>query len=105
MRAVDERFGQVNLPALVKVSRESGENAVQNILALPLLQAVMARLIRRIAARQIRPRCSGPKDPQDPVEHVSWIPPRSSAAYRRPVPLRLRNAAPNRLPLLVGEIH
>lgn len=105
MGAVDERFGQVELAALVKVSRESGESPVQNALALPLLEAVMARLIRRVATRQVCPWRTGAQDPQDPVEHVPRIPPRSPSACRRPLPLWLGDTAPNRLPLLVGEIH
>jgi hypothetical protein len=103
--AVDEGFGQVDLAALLKVSGESGQDGVQNAPALPLLEAVVARLIRRVAAREIRPRRSRAKDPQDPVEYVPGIPPRSSATGRRAVPLWLGDAASNRLPLLVGEIH
>jgi hypothetical protein len=103
--AVDEGFGQVDLAVLLKVSGESGQDGVQNAAALPLLEAVVARLIRRVAAREIRPRRSRAKDPQDPVEHVPGIPPRSSATGRRALPLWLGDAASNRLPLLVGEIH
>ena len=63
MGAVDEGFGQVQLSALLQIAGESGEDRVQDPLALPLLEAVVARLIRRIAARQIRPRRPGAQHP------------------------------------------
>jgi hypothetical protein len=61
--AVDECLGQIDLAALVKVSREGHKDSVQNAFPLPLLKAVVARLIRRVAARQICPRRTRAQDP------------------------------------------
>jgi len=103
--AVDECFRQVDLAALAKVARESGEDAVKDTLALPLLEAVVTRLIGRVAAWKIRPRRARTQHPEDRVEHISRVPPRAPPACRRSLPLWLGDTAPNCLPLLVGEIH
>src|SRR5512143_915349 len=77
--AVDEGFGEVDLSALVEISRESAKDLVENTFPLPLLEASMHGLIRRVAPRQIRPRRSGPQHPEDRVKDVAWISPRPTS--------------------------
>ena len=105
MGAVDEGFAQVDLAALPKILDQRGQDSIEDALPLPLLKAIVARLIRRVAAWKIRPGRARTQYPKDPVEHVSRIPPRAPSACRRSVPLWLGDTAPNCLPLLVGEIH
>jgi hypothetical protein len=86
-------------------TRPSFSRIVTCAAALPLLEAVVARLIRRVTAPEIRPRRSRAKDPQDPVEHVPGSlhgrPPRAVGPSRSGSGMLLRIASP----LLVGEIH
>lgn len=105
MGAVDESFRQVELSALPKVFGQRGQHSVQDTLPLPLLEAIVACLIRRIPPREIRPRSSRAQDPEDPIEDVSRIPPRPPAKPARSFPLRLRDVGANRFPLLVRELH
>src|SRR3974390_1778199 len=105
MRAVDEGFGQVHLAALPKILGERGKHSVEHALTLPLLEPVVARLRRRVASRKVGPRRARPQHPEDPVEQIAWVPPRTPAALARALPLRLRDAAADRFPLLVGEVH
>ena len=105
MSAVDESFGQVHLAAPPKVLGQRGKHSVEHALPLPLLEAVVARLRWWVAPRKVRPWCSRPQHPQDPVEHVPRISPRPTTSLTCPLPLRLRDAAPDRFPLLVGEVH
>ena len=53
------------------------EHAPQRTGADPALKAAMARLIGRIAIRQVFPGRAGTEDPEDAVQHVARIPPRS----------------------------
>src|SRR5688572_29396870 len=103
MSAVDESLREIDFPSVVEVLRECGENTVEDTFALPLLEAPMARLIRRIPARQVRPRRSGAKDPQHAVQHVARIAPRPPALLRRGDLLGLGKMRSNRFPLFVGE--
>jgi hypothetical protein len=105
VRAVDECLGQVQPSALPKIFGQRGQHPVQDALALPLLEPVVARLIRRIAPRQIRPWRARPQDPEDPVEHVARVPPWPAATPRRPLPLAFGDTGANRFPLLVREVH
>lgn len=69
MGAVDEGLGQVELSTITQVSGERLEHAPEHALANPLLHAAMAGLIGRELAGQRFPGCSGPEDPENPVEH------------------------------------
>ena len=105
MSAVDEGFGQVNLAALAKILRERGEYPIEYTLALPLLKAVVARLGWRVAPWEVGPRCTRPQHPEDAVQHIARISPGSAATLRRALPLRLRDAVANRLPLQIRQVH
>lgn len=105
MAAVDERFGEVDLPARMKISCDRGEDLVEHALALPLLKPTEARRVRRVATRHVRPRRTGAKHPEDPVQNVARIAPRSTALFSRSLPLWPRHELPNRLPLLVLQVH
>ena len=105
MAAVDERFGEVDLAALVKVSRQRGEDPIEHAFALPFLEASKARRVRRIATGHVRPRSSGAQHPEDAVQDISWIAPRPTALRRRAFALGAGNEPLDRLPLLVLQIH
>ena len=64
----------------------------------------MAGLIRRIASRQVFPRCAGPKNPHDTVEHVPRITIGSAtiAELRR---FFLGEKRAKEFPLRVGDVH
>jgi hypothetical protein len=103
--AVDECFGQVDLAALVQVSRNRSEDAIEYPFAFPFLETAMASGVRRIPRRKVCPRSAGPQDPENSVQNVTRVPPRPATLLRRPLPLRPRNQFLDRRPLLVGEVH
>ena len=105
MGAVDERFGEVDFAALVKVSRERGEDPIEHALALPLLKASKASRVWWVATGHVRPRSSGAKHPEDPVQDVARITPRPTALRSGPLSLGSGNELLDRLPLLVLQIH
>ena len=52
------RLRQVDLSALQKVFGQRGQDPVEHALALPLREAIVAVLVRRVTPRQVRPRRS-----------------------------------------------
>jgi hypothetical protein len=76
---VDEGFGEIDLAAVPQVRRQALEQTIESATALPELKPSMARLVRRIARRQVGPRGAGAEDPQHAVEHRARIGPRSTA--------------------------
>jgi len=52
------RLRQVDLSALPKVFGQRGQDPVEHALALPLREAIVAVLVRRVTPRQVRPRRS-----------------------------------------------
>lgn len=105
MAAVDECFGDVDLASLVKVARERCEYSIEHAFAFPFLEAPKARRVRRISRRHVSPWSTCAKDPKNAVKDVTRIAPRSAALRTRALPLRSRNEALNRFPLLVLEVH
>lgn len=99
---VDEGFGQIDLAAIAEVFRKALQQPIKAAAALPLLKAAMTRLIRRIASRQIGPRCPRAQHPQHAVEDRARIGPRPTAPIRA-------TARPKRRfedrPLRVGQVH
>jgi hypothetical protein len=79
---VDEGFTEIDLPAIPQVFREALEQSVEATGALPELEAAMARLVRRIARREVVPRRAGAQDPQHAVHYGAWIGPRPAAPIR-----------------------
>jgi hypothetical protein len=60
---IDEGFTEVNLPAVAEIFGEALQESIEPAAALPLLKAAMARLVGRIASRQIRPGRPGAQHP------------------------------------------
>jgi hypothetical protein len=60
--AVDESFCQVELASIAQVFGQRFEDLLKHPFVDPLLVATMARLVRRISARQIDPLRSGAKE-------------------------------------------
>ena len=75
----------------------------QRAAAHPELKPPMTGLIGRVARRQVVPRGPGPHDPQDAIQHIARIAPRTSAAVT-PDPRRGEQRC-DQSPLPFGEIH
>jgi hypothetical protein len=103
--AVDEGLGQVELAAVTKIFRQPPEHLLEDLALHPRLEAAMAGRRRRIATREVRPRRAGAKYPHDAVDDVTRISPGSATLRRDPFPFTSREAALDRIPLLVGEVH
>jgi hypothetical protein len=99
---VDEGFTQIDPSAVAEVFGQSLEQAVQPPRPLPQLEAPMAGLIRRVATREIRPRGTGPQNPQDRVQDGARIGPRTPAAIGTAA--RAKGGFEHG-PLGVGEVH
>jgi TPR repeat protein len=65
----------------------------------------MARLIRRISRRQVRPGSSGAEDPEHAVKNVSCRAPRAATFAARRTQFSTRNVRLDGAPLRVGQIH
>jgi hypothetical protein len=99
---VDERFTEIDLPAIAEILREALEQSIEPPASLPLLKTAMARLIRRIAPRQVRPQRAGAQHPQHPVQDGARIGPWPAATIR---PYAWPKGRRQHGPLLVSEIH
>lgn len=83
---------------------ERVEHAFERAVPTPLLEPAMAGLVGRISIpREILPAGSAAKHPQDAVQHVARIPPRTPA----PVPpaLRLPDQRSHERPLFFRQVH
>ena len=105
MGAVDVRLGQVQLAATAQVLGEAPQQPLEGAVTSPLLEAAMAGRRRWVPSRKIGPRRSGAKDPENGIQYVSRIAPRSTALDAGPYPLRTGKEPANDLPLLVGDVH
>lgn len=105
MGPVDERLGEIDLPATAKVLRDHREDAVDRAGLDPRLIAAMARLVRRIAVWKVRPRRARAQHPEHAVEDVTWVAIRSTTGWPRSIPFVLGKALLDEGPLLVLEIH
>jgi hypothetical protein len=86
----------------VEVFGEALQQPIKTAGSLPELEAPVARLVRRIAARQIGPRGAGAQNPQHGIQHTARIRPRP------PAPVRPTPGAEDRFqdgPLFVGQVH
>ena len=63
----------------------------------------MARLVGRVAPGQVAPGSAGAQDPEDAVEHVPRVPPRSAPPVLSA--RRLWDERSQNPPLLVGKVH
>jgi hypothetical protein len=99
---VDEGFGEIDLAAVSEIRGEALKQAIEPTTLLPLLKPTVARLVRRIAGRQIGPRGARAQDPQHAVEHGARIGPRSPATIRSATRTKRRF---EKGPLGIGEVH
>jgi len=79
---IDERFLQIQIALVAQCLSEDFEDAPQHADADPLLKPPVAGLIRRIAIRQVGPRCFGPA--RIIVSHWTLLPARASASTKSP---------------------
>jgi hypothetical protein len=105
MGAIDVRLGQVELAAITQIFGEPTEDALKRLVFDPRLESTVTRLVRRIAARHVRPRCAGAKHPEHAVEHVSDFNVRPTALRRRSLQFLDGKAALERFPLLIADVH
>lgn len=105
MGAVDVRFAEVELAAISEVGRETSEHSLQHAVLDPRLESSMARRRWRVAPGQVRPGGPGAQDPEHAIDDITWVSPRPAALLRRALPLAPGEAAFDRVPLLVGEVH
>ena len=87
----------------MEIYGERLEDAPERAFADPALKAAMACLIGRIAIRQVFPGCAGTEDPEDAVQHIPRIAPRSPASIA--ADSRLREERRQNGPLRVSEVH
>ena len=78
------------------------QKSSQGAIALPLLEATMAGLVRRVAVGQIVPGSPGAEDLENPVQHRAGILPRSPAGIGASLRFQQR---PQDSPLGIGEVH
>jgi len=98
--AIDERLAEIQPAARVEIGGEGLEDAAERPRADPALKAPMTGLVRGIAIRQVLPGRAGSQDPEDAVQHVARIAPRSPAAIA--AESRLREERRQNGPLLVS---
>jgi len=79
VRGIDEGFGEINFAAVAEILREALQEPVKPAGPLPLLEAPMARLVRRIAGGQIVPRGPRAEHPEHAVHHRPRVGPRPAA--------------------------
>ena len=82
MGAVDVRLGEVQLPTRSQILGEGLQKPLHYARLHPLLEAAMARLVRRIPRGQIMPGRAGAEHPQNAIKYVTGTarrPPRSFA--------------------------
>jgi hypothetical protein len=102
-RAVDERLAEIQAAPGVEIRRECLEEAPERAGADPALKAAMTCLIRRIALWQVLPGRARAEDPEDAVQHIARIAPRSPTTIATDP--RLRQERRETGPLRVGEVH
>ena len=78
---------------------------MQHAFVGPLLKPAVACLIRRVSPWRVGPRCARAQDPQHAIEHIAWIPIGPSTLLADPPSLAAREARPDRIPLLIREVH
>src|SRR5262245_46280376 len=98
MGAVDVRLGEINAAAPAQILRKPAQQTLEDTVVDPTLKPAMARLIRRVAPRQICPRRAGAQNPQNSVENCSRRRERATTATAASNPLVARNEILDRLP-------
>jgi hypothetical protein len=101
---VDESFSQVQLSSATQVLGKRSKDLLDRAVAHPALKPTMARLIWRVATRNVLPRRASAKHPKHAVEDITRIavrPTTNTLADR----LFLREKRLDQRPLLFGEVH
>lgn len=80
--AVDKALRQVQAAARSKILGERPEHALKGAGLHPQLKATVTGLIGWVPGGQVVPRRAGPQDPQDPVEHIPRVAPRTTPPVR-----------------------
>ena len=102
MGPVDKCLSQIEFPPISQILSERSENLYEHPIADPFLEPTVAGLIRRIFAWQRTPGRPRPQHPENAVEYIACLNPRSSLAVTT---ARARNQRRDDLPLLIGEFH
>lgn len=87
----------------MQIPGERVQDAPEGAVVDPALKPPMTGLIRRIPFGQILPGGTGAEHPEDAIEHVPRIAPRTTASVATHAGLR-QEQLENR-PLLLGEVH
>jgi hypothetical protein len=103
MGAVDERFAEVQPSSGDEVVGQRLQRVLQYAVLAPALKATEARCVGWVAVGHVGPRGARAKHPQDAVEHIAWVTPRTTATVL--ANLRLGKKRFDCSPLFVGEIH
>jgi hypothetical protein len=99
---IDESLLQVEATAEEQVFDQGAQNAFQTAFPNPLLESAMARLVRRVLARQVAPAGSGSQDPEHAVEHRAGVAPGPTASVGSSL---LAQQWPDYFPLRVAHVH
>jgi len=103
MAAVDEGFAQVELAACDQVFGETLQHLFEHARRVPHLEAAKTRCVRWVTTRHVGPRCACAKHPENTVENIARVTPRSSASVF--ANLRNRKHRFNNRPLLIVQVH
>ncbi len=79
------------------------QDPLQRALPTPVLEAAVARLIRRIPLRKILPRGPSPQHPEDAAQHLARLAPRTPPAVLATP--GLRDQGLDDRPLGIGQVH
>jgi hypothetical protein len=95
-------FGVRDTASAAQIVGERREHALERPVLAPLLVAPVARLVRRVARRQVLPRGAGLQHPQHALEHAARVAAGPASPHRA---LRLGDQRRDDLPLGFGEAH
>jgi len=70
---IDESLCQIQLSSTTQVLGKRSKDFFDGPVANPTLKSTVARLVRRIAARQILPRRASAKNPQHAVQDIARV--------------------------------
>lgn len=86
-----------------QVFTQCSKDLIQHTFLVPPLEASVTRLVRRVTFWQVAPGSAGTQDPQDAVEDIPPISPRSTPTVGPANGIGDRRF--KHFPLLVGQVH